>query len=36
MKLHATRNDLSEATRTKVIKLLNERLADTIDLGPLR
>ena len=28
-----TRNDLSLATRTKVVKLLNERLADAIDLG---
>lgn len=33
MKLHATRNDLPEATRTKSIQLLNERLADTIDLA---
>jgi len=29
----ATQNDLSLATRTKVVKLLNERLADAIDLG---
>jgi starvation-inducible DNA-binding protein len=28
-----TRNDLTLATRTKVVKLLNERLADAIDLG---
>jgi starvation-inducible DNA-binding protein len=28
-----TRNDLSLATRTKVVKLLNDRLADAIDLG---
>ncbi|SIN68456.1 starvation-inducible DNA-binding protein [Singulisphaera sp. GP187] len=27
-----TKNDLSEAVRTKAIKLLNERLADCIDL----
>ena len=27
-----TKNDLSEAVRTKVIQLLNERLADCIDL----
>jgi starvation-inducible DNA-binding protein len=28
-----TRNDLTLATRSKVVKLLNERLADAIDLG---
>jgi starvation-inducible DNA-binding protein len=28
-----TRNDLPLGTRTKVVKLLNERLADAIDLG---
>ena len=28
-----TRNDLSLATRTKAVKLLNARLADAIDLG---
>src|SRR5579864_8427528 len=28
-----TRNDLSAGTRTKVIELLNARLADAIDLG---
>ena len=28
-----TRNDLPLAVRTKVVKLLNERLADAIDLG---
>jgi starvation-inducible DNA-binding protein len=28
-----TRNDLTLAIRTKVVKLLNERLADAIDLG---
>src|SRR5260221_10938269 len=27
-----TKNDLPEATRTKVIELLNDRLADAIDL----
>lgn len=30
--MHKTRNDLSKATRTKVIELLNARLADAIDL----
>ena len=29
-----TRNDLPANTRTKVIELLNARLADAIDLGP--
>ncbi len=28
-----TRNDLPLGTRTKVVKLINERLADAIDLG---
>ena len=28
-----TRNDLPPAVRTKVVKLLNERPADAIDLG---
>jgi starvation-inducible DNA-binding protein len=28
-----TRNDLSQATRTPVVELLNARLADAIDLG---
>jgi len=28
-----TRNDLPLGTRTKIVKLLNERLADAIDLG---
>ena len=28
-----TRNDLSQATRTQAIELLNARLADAIDLG---
>src|SRR5262249_31951013 len=28
-----TKNDLSEQTRTKVIELLNARLADALDLG---
>jgi starvation-inducible DNA-binding protein len=31
--MHATRNDLPVATREKVIALLNQNLADTIDLG---
>jgi starvation-inducible DNA-binding protein len=31
--MHATRNDLPAATREKVIALLNQNLADTIDLG---
>lgn len=31
--MHDTKNDLPERTRTKVAKLLNERLADAIDLG---
>ena len=30
--LHATKNDLSSAARTKAIGLLNQRLADTFDL----
>jgi len=30
--MHATRNDLPAATRTRVARLLNERLADTLDL----
>ena len=30
--MHKTRNDLSKATRQKVIELLNARLADAIDL----
>jgi starvation-inducible DNA-binding protein len=30
--MHTTKNDLPEATRTKIVKLLNERLADSIDL----
>jgi starvation-inducible DNA-binding protein len=30
--MHRTRNDLGQKTRTKVIDLLNARLADTIDL----
>jgi len=32
-KLYATKNDLPEATRREVIGLLNQRLADCIDLG---
>jgi starvation-inducible DNA-binding protein len=31
--MHDTKNDLPERTRSKVAKLLNERLADAIDLG---
>jgi len=31
--MHATRNDLPAATREKVIALVNQNLADTIDLG---
>src|SRR5213076_2723909 len=31
-KLYPTKNDLPEATRTEVITLLNQRLADGIDL----
>jgi starvation-inducible DNA-binding protein len=30
--MYVTKNDIPEATRTKVIGLLNERLADAIDL----
>jgi starvation-inducible DNA-binding protein len=30
--MHATRNDLSAKTRTKVVEVLNARLADAIDL----
>jgi starvation-inducible DNA-binding protein len=31
--MHPTRNDLPAATREKVISLLNQNLADSIDLG---
>jgi len=31
-RLHRTKNDLPEATRTEVVGLLNQRLADCIDL----
>ncbi len=31
--MHETRNDLPANTRSRVCKLLNERLADAIDLG---
>jgi starvation-inducible DNA-binding protein len=31
-KLYATKNDLPEATRTKIIALCNARLADAVDL----
>jgi starvation-inducible DNA-binding protein len=31
--MHDTKNDLAEGTRSRVAKLLNERLADAIDLG---
>jgi starvation-inducible DNA-binding protein len=30
--MHATRNDLSQRTRTRIEKLLNQRLADALDL----
>ena len=30
--MHPTKNDLPEAARTKVVELLNARLADAIDL----
>src|SRR5262245_14068818 len=30
--MHPTKNDLSEATRAKIIELCNNRLADAIDL----
>jgi starvation-inducible DNA-binding protein len=30
--MYATKNDLSESTRTKMVQLLNARLADAIDL----
>jgi len=30
--MHTTRNDLPEAVRAKVVELLNDRLADAIDL----
>jgi starvation-inducible DNA-binding protein len=33
MKLHPTRNDLPAETRQQVIRLLNQNLADTIDLA---
>lgn len=32
-KLYPTRNDLSESIRRKVIDLLNQNLADVLDLG---
>ena len=31
--MHETKNDLPERTRKRVVELLNERLADAIDLG---
>ena len=31
--MHATKNDLPAATRTKMCEILNARLADAIDLG---
>lgn len=31
--MHPTRNDLSKSTREKVVAILNQNLADTIDLG---
>jgi starvation-inducible DNA-binding protein len=33
MKLHRTRNDLPEKTRRKMVDLLNQHLADVIDLN---
>lgn len=33
IKLHQTRNNLREITRRKMIELLNQELADVIDLG---
>lgn len=33
MKLHQTRNDLREETRRAMIELLNQQLADVLDLG---
>lgn len=32
-KLHQTRNDMNEQTRSAMISLLNQQLADVIDLG---
>jgi starvation-inducible DNA-binding protein len=33
LKLHPTRNDLREKTRRAIIELLNQQLADVLDLG---
>src|SRR5258706_15591612 len=33
MKLHKTKNDLREKTRRAMIDLLNQQLADVLDLG---
>jgi starvation-inducible DNA-binding protein len=33
MQLHETKNDLHEKTRRAMIELLNQQLADVIDLG---
>jgi starvation-inducible DNA-binding protein len=33
MKLHQTKNDLGELTRQVIIELLNQQLADALDLG---
>src|SRR5271167_776620 len=32
MRLHATKNDVAENVRSQIIKLLNSRLADCVDL----
>ena len=32
MELHNTKNDITKTTREKVITILNQRLADAIDL----
>jgi len=33
MKLHRTQNDLPEKTRKEIVVLLNQQLADVLDLG---
>src|SRR6266700_5325946 len=33
MKLHETKNDLREKTRRAMVELLNQHLADVLDLG---
>ncbi|MBP6312131.1 MAG: DNA starvation/stationary phase protection protein Dps [Flavobacteriales bacterium] len=32
LKMHKTANDLTKKTRTQIVQLLNERLADSVDL----